>query len=314
MTVTKEKAKQILALLDSDIQAAQPALEKAVALARRQQASLTLYVNAWSAALERRMAHDRAQLPALSEALISAWENNLRHQLDTLDAPDTETLIVWESAEKQTLIDLLLTRQPDLLVLNRSSEPALQRWLMTPRDWRMIRKAPCAVLCVGEQPWPAQPAVLAALDPDTDSDERAALNDRIIAAARQLANDLSGQLSLAQVVEYPDETLVMLAGEAVPVSLNDVDNLRHYYRQRLQETAQHYQLGADQALLLEGAPHRALAEQMESHPGVLVLGTVHRGAVKRLLLGNTAEQILLHSRSDVLVVKPDDFVSPWVAQ
>lgn len=304
-------AKRILALLDSDIQGSQPALEKAIALARQQQAPLTLYVNAWSAALERRMAHDRDLLPALSEKLMAAWESNLRHQLDALDAPDTDTLIVWEPAEKDTLIDLIVTLQPSLLVLARSSEPTLQRWLMTPRDWRMIRKAPCPVLCVGQQPWAAQPTVLAALDPDADNPARSALNDQIVSAAQALASDVSGSLSLTHVVEYPDETLVMLAGEAVPVSVSDISNLRQYYQQRLHQVAQRYQVNDQQALLLEGAPHRALAQHLAEHPGLLVLGTVHRGAVRRLLLGSTAEQILLHSEADVLVVKPADFVSPW---
>jgi hypothetical protein len=46
------------------------------------------------------------------------------------------------------------------------------------------------------------------------------------------------------------------------------------------------------------------------HADLIAIGTVGRGGIKGLLLGNTAEKVLNACRCSVLTVKPDDFVSP----
>ena len=45
---------------------------------------------------------------------------------------------------------------------------------------------------------------------------------------------------------------------------------------------------------------------------LLVLGTVHRNLPERLLLGSTAESVITRANADVLVIKPEDFQSPWI--
>ncbi|MEE4252311.1 MAG: universal stress protein [Alcanivoracaceae bacterium] len=305
--------KSVVVLLDSDINAPQPALDKAVFLARKMGAPLQVYVNAYSAALIRAVGMDKEHLQRAQDNVMRGWEKKLRRLLDSLNSPDSETHIFWEQSESITLAEFIRRTDPGLLVLHRVQEPLLKRLLLTPRDWKVIRKAPCPVLCVGELPWPKKPAVVAAVDPDHGLDHPDTLNTDIVAAARQMAANLGADVQLAHVVEYPDETLIMLAGEAVPVSLSSIDTLRAHYQERLQNCAVEFALPADSALMLEGAPHRALGEYMDQHPGVLVLGTVHRGAIRRLLLGSTAEQILLHSAADILVVKPENFSSPWLS-
>ncbi|MFN3713176.1 MAG: universal stress protein [Alcanivoracaceae bacterium] len=301
----------VIVLLDSDINAPQPALAKAVLLAKRMGVTLQVYVNAYSPALVRAVGMDRERLGRARDNIMRGWEKQLRKALDQLQAPDSEAHIFWEQTESARLAQFISEHEPILLVLHRATEPLLKRLLLTPRDWRVIRKAPCPVLCVGELEWPEHPSVVAAVDPDHGLDQPDTLNDDIVAAATGLASHLGADVNLAHVVEYPDETLIMLAGEAVPVSLSNIDSLRQHYRQRLAKCAADYDIPAERALLLEGAPHRALGEYMDAHPGVLVLGTVHRGAIRRLLLGSTAEQILLHSAADILVVKPANFRSPW---
>lgn len=303
--------KPVVVLLDSEISAPQPALGKAVLLARRMNAPLQLYVNAYSQTLVRAVGLNGEHLDRARDNIMRGWEKQLRKMLDKLEAPDSETHIFWDQAESAALTDFIRRSDPALLVLHRVQTPMLKRLVLTPRDWRVIRKAACPVLCVGEQTWPATPTVLAAVDPDHGLDHPDTLNDDIISAARQLSELLSAELQLAHVVEYPDETLIMLAGEAVPVSLSDAASLRQHYQQRLTECAEKYAIAGDDAVLLEGTPHRALGDYMDNHPGVLVLGSVHRGALRRLLLGSTAEQILLHSSADILVVKPANFTSPW---
>ncbi len=49
----------------------------------------------------------------------------------------------------------------------------------------------------------------------------------------------------------------------------------------------------------------------EEGADLLVVGTVRRNTVERLLLGATAESLLTRTGNDVLVVKPEDFESDW---
>ena len=43
--------------------------------------------------------------------------------------------------------------------------------------------------------------------------------------------------------------------------------------------------------------------------GILVMGAVSRSGLKRVFIGNTAERILESLPCDVLVIKPEDFIS-----
>ena len=54
------------------------------------------------------------------------------------------------------------------------------------------------------------------------------------------------------------------------------------------------------------APEFVVSEGID----VLVMGTVARGGVSGVLIGNTAERVLRKLPCSVLTVKPDGFVSP----
>ena len=58
-------------------------------------------------------------------------------------------------------------------------------------------------------------------------------------------------------------------------------------------------------------PYRAIrTAATEIDPDVLVLGTISRGGLPGLLIGNTAEKVMRKLDYALLTVKPEDFVSP----
>ncbi len=60
-----------------------------------------------------------------------------------------------------------------------------------------------------------------------------------------------------------------------------------------------------------GSPERVIERFVdEIQPDVVVMGTVARTGVKRLLLGNTAETVLGQLGGGVLFVKPPGFATP----
>jgi universal stress protein E len=63
--------------------------------------------------------------------------------------------------------------------------------------------------------------------------------------------------------------------------------------------------------LLCGAPSIAIQEIVERRDAdLLVMGSVSRGGIAGLLLGNTAERLLDRVQCSILTIKPHDFVSP----
>ena len=61
----------------------------------------------------------------------------------------------------------------------------------------------------------------------------------------------------------------------------------------------------------EGAADRVIKDYaQELDAGVIVLGTVARSGISGLFIGNTAESVMEHTQSDVVVVKQADFISP----
>ena len=62
------------------------------------------------------------------------------------------------------------------------------------------------------------------------------------------------------------------------------------------------------------SPTRAVLEAVEHlDPDLVVLGSVSRGGIAGLLIGNTAERLLGRLDCSILTVKPDDFVCPVVS-
>lgn len=306
----------VFIMLDEQLKASQPALEKGLRLAQGLGAPVTIYVNGYSAALLRSIGTDESRLAGAQYAVRHAWQS----RIDTLlaDLVEQQSLvvqsnIVWEQDSEAAMRTAIMAADPQLIVIHSDGrDRGIKGLVLTPRHWQLLRKAPCDVLCVDEVTWPDELPVLAAVDPDHDGGELVGLNAVIVRQARQYSDALDSDLRLSYVVEHPDESLVLIAGEAIPSYISNPDSLRDYYAGRLGELCSNAGLDEHAQVLLEGRPADALADyQQRQGPLLLVLGTVHRGPVRRMLLGSTAEKIAGSARGDLLVVKDHDFDTPW---
>ena len=305
----------VLVVLDSALKAPQPALHKGARLARDWGLPLVISVNGCAPSLLRSVGPDDERMMRARLAVESAWGEHFDELIAeaALEEYDVTTCFLWEKDEMEGLRKLIRKETPQLVVV-RSAEKhgPLNRLFLTPRDWQLLRKAPCNVLCVDDTPWPDTLPVLAAVDTEHDGDSLQGLNAAIVKQAIALQEVLGGRLELCHVVERPDETLVMIAGEAIPSYLRDAETQREYFQGQLQALCEKAGLAPDQALVLEGSPAVALSDhQQQQGPMLLVLGTVSRNAAGRLLLGSTAEEIVGRAGGDLLAVKEPGFRSPW---
>lgn len=171
----------------------------------------------------------------------------------------------------------------------------------TSLDWQLLRECPAPVLIVAEKRWHRARPVLATLDLGSSVATKRKLNRRVLETAKKLAGALGVELEIIAAIE-------------VPVLLADLDlvNPAAYAREaqaamqpRIAELAKALDIPAGDFRCKRGPVERVIASQAAKVGAqIVVMGTVGRSGVKARLLGNTAEKVLRHLKTDVLAIKP----------
>jgi nucleotide-binding universal stress UspA family protein len=92
-----------------------------------------------------------------------------------------------------------------------------------------------------------------------------------------------------------------------------VEDVRQRTAADLRQLAQSFggRLSGGQLMHRRGEPEAVISDFVVGHGiDLVVMGTVARGGIPGLLIGNTAERVLRQLPCSVLAVKPDGFVSP----
>ncbi len=299
----------IMVVLDPVLKAPQPAFEKAKQLAAAHNTSLVVAVNGYSSPMVRAVGYDKQRLEAATTQIRHAWEQRIASLASGMTC---SAHVLWEKREIDALQKIILDYQPAMVVVHTSTESGLKRHLFTPRDWQLIRKAPCDVMCIHSQPWQSPPSLLLAVDPDTGKDGADALSIKVTGAAKALSAQVQGSLKACHVMDAVDDSLVLLMGEALSEFSGSLEDIKESQKAAFQRFASGEGLSAEQVVLLEGPVAPTLSHYCKDNDvDLLIVGTVHRKLPERLLLGTTAEAVITRASCDVLVVKPDDFQTPW---
>lgn len=300
----------VLVILDGAGDRPQPALQKAARIAQAFDAPLDIWVNAYVPALRQAARFEQSLQQAAKTHLKERWQKCIQ---DTLGDDAVIAEVEFSKDPSAAIRHRIIETDPQLVVVHTSDENTLKRHLMTPRDWKLIRKAPCPVLCVHDTPWADQPKMVAAVDPGS-IDEEDLLSARVVSAAKRYALALNGNLQAVHVMEKLDETLILIGGETVPEYARNVDALRDHHRDNFQRFAEGQGIPLEQQVLLEGHVAPTLARFCDiQEVDIMVVGTVQRNLAERLLLGATAETVITQSPRDVLIIKPEGFRTPWLS-
>ncbi len=167
---------------------------------------------------------------------------------------------------------------------------------------RLVRNCPSSVWIVKDEHRGVPKVVLASTD----------FSDSSLKAVREglrVAEQAGSEFHLLHVIEELDEELIKRAPHGSPMR-QDVND---YARQRLESCVR----------LLDTDPGRVTLHLSLGHAwqeitrtaqvlraDLVVIGTLGRTGVSRLLLGNTAEKVLETCDSSLLTVKPDEYISP----
>lgn len=253
-----------------------------------------ILIERYSAEVAQRIVADlvRSEKRALETVLAPCREHVADLVVEVVYARDTATSIC--AAAQADATDLIL--KP----LSRSAH--LSDLLHTPLDWRLMREAPCPVLFARSAAWKKPIRVLAALD--VMDVGHTALNKKILHDAALMAATLGGELHVATAFPplAPYVTQYQVAQDFSSMKVQ----LREMRRDALERLVQACGVQVAATYVEEGRPRdviRALAADLAV--GLTVVGTAGRSGLKKLVIGNTAEQVVSDLNTDLLTLRSD---------
>ena len=238
--------------------------------------------------------HDRVR-----RLLLSEREKSVQARIDKyrVEGQKVTLKVVWRKEIHSWITQRASKGFDGVVKTGHRSESAI--YMST--DWHLLRECPTPVMLVAEKKWHRTRSILAAVDLGTRNKQKQALNDKIITYASGLARAFDAPLKIVCAIE-------------IPTLLADMDLVDPgaYVKQQKEAMAPHLQALADKHGLPQSAFHCKRgpvakvigSEAAKVRAQLLVMGTVGRRGVKARLLGNTAESVLRHLRTDILTLKP----------
>ena len=223
------------------------------------------------------------------------------------------------------IIQQVLHGKHDLVVIGTRENPNLGHRLFGSTSMKLLRRCPCPVMVT--KPSTFASGILGAKVHRGPGMEASPLNilvatnlqppsEQALQMGIRLAQQTNAHLHILHVVEYE-------LHEVCNIGLPDA--MQERYRAKVREnadavlqaqlnTTDYKSLGKRLQVHLAGdvgLPDVAIQRFIEAHQiHLLVMGTIGRGGIRGIMIGNTAERLLPEVHCSVLAVKPPDFVCP----
>jgi universal stress protein E len=292
-----------------------PALERAVELALRNHAQLTVL------GVLRQLPRDLQRLvpvtpPAdLQDLAVADWQAQLEQWVAPVRPAGLQLRVeVRCGTPFLEIIGAVLARQHDLVML-AADGTGPQQPVLGATSLRLMRKCPCPVWAIKPGPHRRFERVLAAVNPDPYDEEHQGVNAKIMELAASLARLEGSELRVVHAWDVEGENVLRRWHKHLPAA--EVDRLvletETTHRQWLDQLLAHHPLTGipHDVHLLRGEAAQVIVTLADKRSvDLIIMGTVGRTGIPGFLIGNTAETVLRQVHCSVLAVKPDGFVSP----
>lgn len=242
----------------------------------------------------------KAEQAAIRRQLLADREREVQARIDAVrrDGQNVRLHSVWEK-NIETWISRQCAKGAYALVLKTGNRS--ETLVHTSTDWELLRNCPAPVLLVSKKRWHRVEPVMVALDLATTVASKKALNENVLASGKRLAAALGVDLEIIVALEVP----TLLAD----LDLVDPDGYARDMRREMQpaidKLAAKFDLPESAFHCKRGPVEKVITSRAAKvRAQIVVMGTVGRKGVKARLLGNTAEKVLRHLKTDVLAIKP----------
>jgi len=294
------------------------AVDRAVSLARQNDARLTVFTVIKELPADARMA-----ITAMSpQELLELVVNDHRKKVDALAADigqqglDVTSQVVTGTPFLE-IIRQVLRDKHDLVILAAEGKSGFKERLFGSTSMHLMRKCPCPVWVVKSAKRAKYKRILAAVDTASDFPdcERESLNPLIMQLASSLAQMDGSDLHLVQVWFLFAEDYLEARAQ---LGKSDIQHLRENTKRQYSSKLSSLLAGVDLKGLVvhkylprsDDASRTIVKLAKNKKIDLLVMGTVCRTGLAGFFIGNTAEKVLSEVNCSVLTVKPEGFVTP----
>ncbi|MBE0484719.1 universal stress protein [Marinobacter sp.] len=276
----------------------QTALSRGIELARATGASLEVvaFVHEYLEVLPP----DPAVHKTAKESLIELRQQWLEQMLALAECTDLSitTQTVWEKHIHRWITERCQNNAITAVVKtgNRS-----ETFLYTPTDWHLIRECPAPVMLVAANKWNKAHPILAAIDLSSDKPVKSALNNRIIDQAWHLAKAMGTDLHLVHALH----TSVVLADLDIIDPVAQAQKREETLKPKIEHLCHTWQIQPEHVHIVSGPAQKVIPSVANTiKADMLVIGTTGKTGLAARVIGNTAEKVLTHLRTDLLAIKP----------
>lgn len=219
----------------------------------------------------------------------------------------------------ESILADVLRLMPRMVLKSADHHIPLSRTFFSEADWQLIRTCPYPVMLVrSEHDLSSSPVFLAAVDPMHEHDKPAALDEKILAVAFDLGRKTDSEVHVVHCYDVAPLITGMSASPMLPAPLQTeelAESLREHHQRALDDLLNDYEIEPARVHLVEGAPRWKLPEFCkELGADIVIMGAISRSAIERVFIGALAEKVLDRLPCDLLIVKPDTFMCPEIAE
>ena len=302
----------LVAIKDPDARA-HPVLKKAAQLARALHADLELFhALTWPICAEAYLYTNKTFQDVENEQRARVLKR-LQLLADRLPRARTRSAKIsvaatWDAPGYEAVIRRAMVFRADLIVAGAHNGRHIGPLHLHFNDWELLRLSRVPVLLIKRPEAYDHPRLLAAVDPSHARAKPARLDQEILDLGKSLSSALGGQLhSVHAFTPIPDgsqssDALDTVTAGRINAKLAEAASTR--YRKLLAG----YQIPKTRQHLEADSPLEAIQRvARDARCDIVTMGALSRSGWRRVLIGNTAEELLDELPSDILIVKPLDF-------
>ncbi len=227
-------------------------------------------------------------LHKIDEAYLQAGKKILRtaEELFREDGIAVDARLVTHEDPAEFVLELVKDEKYDLVVIGNRAETQSERYSLGSVTEKVARHAECPVLIVKKKPKVEK--IITAIDGSKHA-------DKALEYAVELAKHYSANLALVHVEE---DKLIRIGGPQVVDCVGTVGECI------LKDASTKVQGVQFNSMLEYGSPAEVIIKlAKKANVDIIVIGSRGLSSVKRYLLGSVSDDISMHARSSVLIVR-----------
>lgn len=248
-----------------------------------------------------RLKLNKKEEAGLKSRLLERRRELVQARIDKFAEPEQKVSlkVVWLKQVHSWIVNRAESAVFDAVVKTNHGSSGV---VYTSTDWHLLRECRAPILITAENKWHRTRPVLAAVDLGTKSKPKQRLNSKILGAAKRLAEVLGVELHIISVIEIP--TLLADLDLVDPISYTKDQKLA--MSPHLKALAKEHDIPESDFKIKRGPVAKVITSRAaKTRAQIVVMGTIARRGLKAKFLGNTAEGVLQHMRTDVLALKPE---------